>query len=235
MNTVEPITTRDIMNQRIGTYLLLARLYRLEVDAPFLTQLKALRFGKELGNQKIAEGYKLLQQYLSNTSDNTLIDLSIDYCRTFVGPGCDTNSAASPYESVYTSPDRMQEARNHVLEFFRAEGMSTGEGFKEPEDHLGLELEFMSYLCRKSMTAIDSGNMPGALSCLNKERKFLLEHLLNWVPKFADDVVKFSKEDLYRGLAKITVGLLELDSQTVVSLIFGAGLAVQNPASVAVV
>ena len=40
---------------------------------------------------------------------------------------------------------------------------------------------------------------------------FLEEHLLNWVPDFADDVQRVARTGFYRALADIVLGVLETD------------------------
>lgn len=47
------------------------------------------------------------------------------------------------------------------------------------DDHIGVELEFMSYLYRHSMKEL--------------KEKFVNEHLIKWVPDFCNDVVKHSQ------------------------------------------
>ena len=92
--------------QRAATYGLLSRLYRVEVDQPLLDELRSMRFPAKTGNENVDEGYRLLATYLSNTWDNSVTDLAIDYVRVFIGHGIDAFSAAYPFESVYTSEKR---------------------------------------------------------------------------------------------------------------------------------
>jgi len=46
---------------------------------------------------------------------------------------------------------------------------------------------------------------------LEARRAFLEEHLLNWVPDFADDVQRVARTGFYRALADIVLGVLETD------------------------
>lgn len=134
------------MESRAATYGLLARLYRREVDAPLLDELKTVHFPLNTGNSQVDSGYRLMVGYLSKTWENTLTELAADYLRTFLGHGIDGHSAAYPYESVYTSERRllMQDARTEILALFRANGLEKDPSFKDAEDHIALELEFMA-------------------------------------------------------------------------------------------
>ena len=145
--------------QRAATYGLLSRLYRVEVDQPLLDELRSMRFPAKTGNENVDEGYRLLATYLSNTWDNSVTDLAIDYVRVFIGHGIDAFSAAYPFESVYTSEKRllMQEARDEVLAIYRSAGLDKQDTWKEGEDHIALELEFEQIMATRTVEALRKG------------------------------------------------------------------------------
>ncbi len=211
----------EILATRSRNYSLLARLYRVEVDQALLDSLKKTNFtiDDSLSSDvpDIEEGYRLWTAFLSQTRETVLTDLAVDYVRTFIGAGRNAKMAAYPYESVYTSEERllMQESRDEVLYLYQAEGLHKIEEFNEAEDHLGIELEFMVFLCARALETLRAGDIQRTLGYLRKQEEFLSKHLLNWVPKFCEDALKFAKEGLYRGLAKVTVGLLKLDQETI--------------------
>ncbi|MFR8831359.1 MAG: molecular chaperone, partial [Eggerthella lenta] len=146
--------------QRAATYGLLSRLYRVEVDQPLLDELHSMRFPAKTGNENVDEGYRLLATYLSNTWDNSITDLAIDYVRVFIGHGVDAFSAAYPFESVYTSEKRllMQEARDEVLAIYRSAGLDKQDSWKEGEDHIALELEFEQIMATRTVEALRKGD-----------------------------------------------------------------------------
>jgi len=210
-----------LMAKRAATYGLLSRLYRLEVDKELLDQMKRTRFELDIDVQGIVEGYRLWSDYLSSTTKQSLTELAVDYARIFIGVEKNAKSVAYPYESVYSSPDRllMQEAWNQVRALYQAEGLSTVGEFQEPEDHIAVEFEFIAYLIKKGSEAIDAGKAAPALEWLNKQRLFLDQHLLGWTPAFCADVLSTAREDLYKGLALVTRGFLKLDRQVVEDLV----------------
>ena len=138
----------ELTAQRSAVYRLLARLYRVEVDEEFLAELKTMRFPAATGNTAVDTGYRTIATYLSGADAHAITDLAVDYVRAFIGHGIDAYSAAYPFESVYTSPKRlmMQEARDEVLAVYRSEGLDKLPTWKEAEDHIALELEFMAAL-----------------------------------------------------------------------------------------
>ncbi len=202
-----------LIEQRAATYGLLSRLYRVELDQEMLDKLRAMRFPAATGNSDVDEGYLRIARYLSNTWENSLTDLSVDYVRVFIGHGVDAFSAAYPFESVYTSEKRllMQDARDEVLAIYRANGLDKKDSWKEGEDHIALELEFEQVLSNRTVEALRRGDEEEAAALLTTQQNFLSDHLISWVPMMTADMKRFAKTDLYQGLAYLTDGFLETD------------------------
>lgn len=207
----------DMMRRRAATYSLLARLYRVEVDQPLLDELKRQAFPQDTGNGSVDEGYRLIAGYLRGAWEGTLKDLAVDYVRVFIGHGLDMHSAAYPFESVHTSKRRllMQEARDEVLALYHAAGIVKQDSWREGEDHIALELEYMRILCERAGQSLEMGDEAEAAASLRCQLNFLDDHLLNWVPMLAEDMKALAGTDLYRGLAFLTEGYLEADREFV--------------------
>lgn len=153
-----------LIEQRAATYGLLSRLFRVEIDQELLDELHGMRFPASTGNADVDEGYLRLAKYLSNTWENSLTDLAVDYTRVFIGHGVDAYSAAYPFESVYTSEKRllMQDARDEVLAIYRSAGLDKKNSWKEGEDHVALELEFEQVLANRTAEALRKGGRGGS-------------------------------------------------------------------------
>lgn len=198
---------------RANLYGLLSRLFRVEVDPLLLDQLRAMRFPAETGNEMMDEGYRLIASYVSNADSTTLTELAVDFVRTFIGHGIDSYSAAYPFESVYTSEKRlmMQDARDEVLAIYRSEGIDKRSDWHEGEDHIALELEFMKTMALRTVDASNCGDESTVLHLTTVQQSFLRDHLARWVPMMTKDMRRFAKTGLYRGLASLTDGFLEMD------------------------
>ncbi len=199
--------------QRASTYGFLSRLYRVEIDQETLDSLRAMRFPARSGNDDVDKGYRLIATFLSNLWENSLSDLAQDYLRTFIGHGVDAFSAAYPYESVYTSEKRlmMQDARDEVLTIYRSCGMDKMPTWKDSEDHLAVELEFMEALVARTNEALRAGDEEKAVRLLTTQRNFMDDHLAAWTPMMTADMRRFAKTDLYLGLSYLTDGFLDTD------------------------
>ena len=210
-----------VMDSRAKTYGLFARLFRTEVDQALLVEMRTMRFPTNTGNNHLDRGYDLMYRYLKNTWSDSLLDLARDYCRTFIGHGVNGHSAAYPYESVHTSEKRllMQEARGELLAMYRANLLKKDMSWRESEDHICVELEFMSILSQRTADALRANNQDEAVRLIQTQYEFVENHLLNWVPMLHADMLHFSETELYRGLAECTLGFAQLDASVLEELL----------------
>lgn len=200
---------------RAQMYGLLSRLFRVEVDPLFLDQLRAMKFPAATGNDLMDAGYRALAAYLGTVDGAALTELAVDYVRAFIGHGIDGHSAAYPFESVYTSEKRlmMQGARDEVLAIYRSEGIDKRPDWRDGEDHIALELEFMRVMALRTAAAYEAGDGDGAQRLEEVQRTFMADHLLKWVPTMMRDMRVFAHTGLYLGLADLTEGFLREDAE----------------------
>ncbi len=162
-------------------------------------------------NQDMADGFALLEawtrQNAAGLSDEIVTDLTVDHTRLFVGVG---QPLAPPWESVYFNEDRMifQEQTLQVRQWYRRFGLEPEKLQQEPDDHIGLELSFLSYLASMGVKASEQGDKARLDGSLQAQQQFLREHPLKWVRAWSALVDKHARTDFYRGLAKVTRGVL---------------------------
>ncbi len=199
-----------IMEGRAALYDLLARVYQSEVDEAFLQQLRTMRYPQNSDNPKINDAFKRVYKVIRHAREDILDVLSVDFARTFLGSGVLNPNAAFPYESVYTSKHAlvMQEARDEVLAIYRSQGLTKDESWRDPEDHISLQLQFESLLCRRIAQAMQDGDDERACELVRTQHGFLVHHMLDWVPRFCTDVPRYAKNDFYAAFAQLTVEFL---------------------------
>ena len=141
-------------------------------------------------------------------SDDEFEAISFDYNHLFVGPA---HVLAPPWESVHFSADRLifQKETLHVRDWYARYGLALVYLGHEPDDHIGLELEFLAQLNRLAIEAIHAGDSAGASHLLGAQRDFLSEHPMRWAPKWCQSVITQARTDFYRGIAMITFGALD--------------------------
>ena len=138
-------------------------------------------------------------------------ELRSEFCALFL------NMSAHPVftsESVYLSDNHiiMQEPRNQVVDFYRANGLAVdGDSFDWPEDHISMEMLFMAHLCGQEADLCRRSSEKGGGTCssdqpiekcLERQRLFFSEHLDRWVPVFAKELARIAETRFYSGVAE---------------------------------
>lgn len=133
--------------------------------------------------------------------------LEIDHTKLFIGTG---EVLAPPWESVYFSEDRLifQEQTLQVRKWYRRYGLEPELLHREPDDHIALEIAFISHLSKLAFEALRAGHKVKSDEYLNAQRQFLSEHLLKWGPQWCVLVIENAQTDFYKGLAYLTRGAL---------------------------
>ena len=84
------------------------------------------------------------------------------------------------------------------------------------KDHISVELDFMYYLCERSIE--DRDNL---LRYVEGQVAFLKEHLLRWIPDFCDELIRRPNFSYFKAVAKITKGYLILDLEIAEAILSG--------------
>lgn len=206
--TVRPET----LTVRQEYYALLLRTYLSEPTQEFLAFL-AERAGSQAAsaakvNATLAAGWRAVENVLKGHDLRTLAGEARDeFTRLFLGP---VDPVVFPYQSYFESGQLLDDALVEVREFLRRAGFQPGEGYREPEDHVALEFEVMRRLLAKQAEARDPDE---ATRWVNLQVVFLRRHLLPWVPRLCETVEASPEASLYKGLAMMTRGFLELEAE----------------------
>lgn len=184
----------------------LARLHDREPDAPLLQALRDSRFPDGLGltfrSPHAMEAQAILRAALADlpaTVDSGVTDLlAADYAAIYLHGGLH----APPCESPWLDEDGLvcQEPMFQVRACYRDAGLAVENWRQRPDDHLTHELQFVAYLCERS---VDSGEP------LTLAARFLDEHVLRWVDRFAARVAQRCETAFFAGLALLTAAYLD--------------------------
>lgn len=206
----------QLLKSRENLYRFLSRLYLLEVDEALLNGMKGMEFPSGCGEPELEEGYRMVEEYIKSAGGDWEEELAVDYAKVFLAAGVAQGLAAFPYESIYASRQRlmMQEAGSDVAALYRAKGLKPRDDmFKVPEDHIGLELDFMAMLCEEACEAVTLPDEERLAALIDEQRDFLKLHLTNWCGGFCSDLLKYAQTGFYKGLSKITSGFLKLEGE----------------------
>jgi TorA maturation chaperone TorD len=144
--------------------------------------------------------------------------LKIDFSKLFVGP---YTLFAAPYGSVYLDGERkiMGDSTLDAKTRYREAGLDTAQNFKDAPDHISAELEFMYYLIFKEIEAFSKADTETAIDFIQKQKFFLEDHLMAWVPEFAGSITEHAENQFYRNLARATEAFLKENYQVVCSVL----------------
>ncbi|MNH75874.1 chaperone protein TorD [compost metagenome] len=170
------------------------------------------REGKLKGPVISGEGARMLKSYLDSIDESKLRQVCYEeadeYMRLFVG-----SQAVLPFtEGVFR-------ARQEGLDALRqSSGLGTvycecGVVFNklhnERDDHMAIELEFMSVLADRMLVAGCVKNKCTELA--DMQLWFLESHLLQWAPAFAEALHREARTPLYQGLSVLLSDFLPRD------------------------
>ena len=137
--------------------------------------------------------------------------LSVEYCRLFVGP---QSVPCPPYGSVYLDGGQaMGPSAIDALSRYRQAGLRPARIWREPPDHIAVELQFMAHLSAKCAVAAAAGQHDDAPPLLEIQRAFLRDHVGRWGPVFAERLKRAASCHLYRFLGEFLGAWLTFDEE----------------------
>jgi TorA maturation chaperone TorD len=130
-----------------------------------------------------------------------------DHRRLFLGP---ERVLACPYESVYLNEEHLTFGSETlaVRQWYARYGLRVPAQGREPDDHIGLELVFVSHLCLRALDFAERGDAEGVAETCAALRAFLREHLLLWSDECLDHVLAHADTRFYQGVGLLARGTL---------------------------
>jgi len=159
-------------------------------------------------DDEISHGLKLMSESVRNNSrrlNEWVEELAVEYARLFVGP---KNPPAIPYASFYLSESHslMSDETIDVRKKYLEAGMAVKELYSVPDDHIGIELEFLYDLTRRMIELFEKGQREEASRLFERRSDFMRGHMALWVPIFAGKVMDSAQEDFFKGAASVLRG-----------------------------
>ncbi len=199
----------DELKEELYLYNLLRQLFLKEPTKELINDLAKIDHLDETDDE-INYGLKLLIESIKKNEyrlDEWLEELAIEYARLFIGP---KNPPAVPYASFYLSESRslMTDETIDVRKRYLEAGMAVKNLYSIPDDHIGIELEFIYYLTKKIIELFERGEREEASRLFEIRSDFLSKHITLWIPFFTDRILDSTQEDFYKGAALILRGVI---------------------------
>lgn len=176
----------------------LAWLQDKEITRDGMAQLVEIEFPDNLGLKLVgAEAEEVLAltreavQELTAAADKLYFELAADYTAIYLMHGFDV----SPCESVWFDEDGLiyQEPMFQIRDAMQHYGLQSADWRQRSEDHLVMQLLFVAYLMET-----------GTCVALQDAARFLDEHTLRWLGKFANRISSRCETKFYAGLVSLT-------------------------------
>ena len=203
-------------------YRLLARGFSMEVDEPFLEWLLKLQpVIADLADGSESEGFKegsrLMGEFVGTVKSDYERDkhqflqrLAVEYATLFLSVGL---KPVHTSESVYLGKDHLlyEEPYFDAVRIYQIYGFKKRSSFREPEDHISIELEFMAHLCDLAALSIEQGKEDYAVGYLKNQKEFLESHLAKWTPELYNKLKWATKNDFYLALGSLLDGFVSTE------------------------
>lgn len=209
---------------RAAIYSFLSRAFKIEVDGGFLQDIGEIEptlriLSESQAGNELKEANRLLVEFAKQSKDlkeekkeGLLTRLAAEYASLFLGMG---PKPVHLVESVYLSKDHLlyQKPYHEIIQAYKSLGYEKEKGFQEPEDHVAVEFDFMSNLCKWTSKTLDDGEVEKAIAYLNLQKEFLNDHMYQWVPLLCQELEEAATSPLYKALAHLTKGFITLDDE----------------------
>lgn len=230
-----PTELSEIAIARSRVYGFLGAVYNRMPDEQFAANLSSPEVGAflaSLGQMEddqgdIREGLRLIEVFIRTSRDRPAEELrtrlAVERTKLVRGikPGY---GPPPPYEGVYaaTAQEALGQTMTSVRNIYAESGVVLPEEIHDQPDFIGFELDFMRHLTEKEAEAWISNENEEVVNITKKERAFLEEHILRWIPRFCDLMFEQAQLDFYRGIARLTKGFVQSEARTTVELADGA-------------
>ncbi|HLN54645.1 MAG TPA: molecular chaperone TorD family protein [Bacteroidales bacterium] len=126
-----------------------------------------------------------------------------DYTRLFAREG---SSLAPAFESLYRNHTPPGAKAETVTEFYKAYGWESKFRGKISDDHLGVELLFLTLMVEKYLEFDDEACKN---EMKNEIRRFINKHILSWIREWNKDVQAHSKTLSFKGVGTLILACSE--------------------------
>lgn len=132
--------------------------------------------------------------------------IRVDHDRLY---GVSARAIVAPFESVHRGDDGLvfDVQTLEVRQAYTQLGLQAPKLNREPDDHIGLEFDFIGQALLGAMDARDNGL--DTAPELDIAAAFLNEHLLTWAPAMLAAVAEAADTAFMRGVAELSLGALD--------------------------
>lgn len=143
----------------------------------------------------------------SFTQKESVADIRRDHNELY---GVTAGAKVPPYESVHRNQDRLifDKETLEVRAEYRKLGLQAPKLHQEPDDHIGLEFNFIAQSCLRSLDALDQDSTTDASRYYGIGVVFMTQHIMEWVPEMLEAAAEAAETHFYRGVMYLSLGAI---------------------------
>lgn len=162
-------------------------------------------------------GYTELAGFINEVPEisNLKNELTAEHTALFVLP-----SAFLPHEAVYLDNKKRLGGRITigVRQFYEMAGADVLKECTEMPDHIGMELEFMGFLCKLEKELWEKADLSGLQKCIEIQKTFLEEHLLKWLFQCCGRIIERATYGFYKAIANLMMDFMKSEEEYISEL-----------------
>jgi len=168
-------------------------------------------------NPDVRRGAALMHDFIQKTMDIGTRQLSeaLGVDRTRLYRGVSPNyGPPPPYEAVWKTTDASDTTvLQEPAATYRESGLVLSEDAHELLDYISVELDYMIQLIQREVMAWSGGIGKDACEAVERQNRFLMDHLSQWVPAFIAKAEEHAETDFYHGHLMMLRGFLSEESE----------------------
>ncbi len=142
-------------------------------------------------------------------------ELEAEHAALFVLP-----SGVLPHEAVYLDREKRLGGRITVgvRQFYENAGAAVLDDCIEMPDHIGMELEFMGFLCAMEKKLRENADQSSLRTCIKFQKTFLEEHLSKWAYQCCEEITGHATYGFYKAIAHFIMEFLRCEEEYIAGL-----------------
>ena len=129
--------------------------------------------------------------------------------------GVSATAKVAPYESVHRGRDHLifDDDTLRVRAAYKDMGFSVLQYNKIPDDHVGIEMEFLARCLLQALDAKEKGDLQGVERYLASAKSFLNDHVLQWAPTMLNQAADKAETAFMEAVALASIDAIAFAEQ----------------------
>ncbi len=201
-----PVPTEQQLDSLAAAFATLGRLHLQSPDEETLSEIFNLLDEWPLADDGDT-AFGLNELRASREAGEAVADIRRDHNLLY---GVTAKAKVPPYESVHRGADGLifDEDTLAVRAEYKKLGLQAPRLNREPDDHLGLEFNFIAQSCLRALDALDQNSTTDASRYWGIGQQFMDAHIMEWAPIMLEKAADEAETSFYRGVMYLSLGAL---------------------------